>query len=124
MKLYLCGPVTGMADGNKAEFSKCQLALESLGIEVVNPTDLGMTIETPWGEAMKKCITEMLTCDGVAMLPSWTGQSRGCRLEVTIATKVGIEVGYCSDWIAHLKGEPVSKASMFFRAKGYHGAIF
>jgi len=110
-RLYLCGPVSGMKEGNAPEFAKWQEEFAALDVETVNPTAIGLTLDTPWNDAMKVCIVEMLECDGVAMLPNWIASSRGCRLEVHVAIAVGIEVAYAMDWVAHCKGKPVSRAS-------------
>ena len=97
--LYLCGPVSGMKDGNAPLFRKCELALNKAGYDTVNPTRLGMTVHTPWPQAMRRCIAEMvISCDGIATVPGWTSTSRGSVLELHISSNLGMAIGSVEEW--------------------------
>ena len=101
-KIYIAGKVTGE---NRAEctakFQKAQEIIEFLGFESINPIQVVGDWNTPWDEAMKKCITALMECDAIVLLPDWV-DSKGAKLENDIAnsfdmpnfnyTKFGLEV--------------------------------
>lgn len=92
MKVYICGPVTGIEDMNKASFYGAELILKSLRYGVTNPIRLCEHVAPDqWEEAMKVCIKAMLDCELVVLLDGWQ-QSKGATLERKIALSVGIEV--------------------------------
>lgn len=100
MKIYICGPITGMPDLNRKAFNDAAERLNSAElVRAVNPhticaditADFKGTPEELWQACMKKDIAELLTCDGVALLPGFSN-SRGARLEVVIAESLGIQV--------------------------------
>ena len=45
----------------------------------------------PWRQCMKQCLTLMLECDKVLLLPDWK-QSRGAKIEALVALACGIPV--------------------------------
>ena len=47
--------------------------------------------EYSWAEYMKKDIPHLLACDGIYLLPNWTG-SKGAILEHHIASQLGMEI--------------------------------
>lgn len=102
-RLYICGPMTGIAEYNQPAFDKAATSLRRVGYKVQNPADLGLRDETPWEQAMKEALRVMLKCDGIALLPHW-GNSRGARLEVTIAEQLGIPHQTVHRWIAQDTG--------------------
>lgn len=88
-KVYIIGAVTGLErEEVEVKFEKAAQALKGMGMIPVNPVVL-VPSSTSWTSAMKKCITEMLTCDAVLMLPDWEA-SRGATLEVAIARNLSI----------------------------------
>lgn len=108
MKLYLSGAIQSLnVVDAKTLFRKTKIELESLGFKVINPfhvlpdcqskcnlskfqiLDSGHT----WQCYLKYDIREMLSCDGIYLLPNWQ-QSHGARLEFHIAASVGMEIFY------------------------------
>jgi hypothetical protein len=46
---------------------------------------------------MKTVVREMLTCDGVALLPDWK-ESRGAKIEERLARELEMDVRNISEW--------------------------
>lgn len=89
MKLYLSGKMSGLVDDGKAAFDYEAARLRSLGFEVWNPAE--QEKQPSWEHYMRVDIAALCQCDGVAVLNNWQ-DSRGARLEVFIATELGIPV--------------------------------
>ena len=100
MRLYVSGPVSGK-DRQKVvrDFSKSKVLLEDAGYRVVIPTDL---INHPTtltrGNIVRRCLAELLRCDGLAMLPGWR-RSAGACLEVAVATACGMDAQAVEAWL-------------------------
>lgn len=91
-KIYIAGKISGEDKLKCTEkFLKVQKEIEAQGFEVLNPLEIVGTWETTWEDAMKKCITKMLTADAVLMLPDWQ-ESKGAMIECSLATDVNIKV--------------------------------
>lgn len=95
LKLYLCGKVTGDAH-YRDKFLDGENELYEAGFYPVNPAAC-IPPETGWKEAMRKAVSLMLQCDGVALLPDWK-ESKGAKVEVTLAKSIGIPVKSISEW--------------------------
>ena len=83
MKLYLAGPMTGYLHLNHPLFNAETLRLRALGYQVVNPVEINPDPAAAWSDCMRQDIAQLVSCDGVAVLPGWTG-SKGASLEVYI----------------------------------------
>ena len=81
--------MSGIKDWNFPAFNQAQKDLETLGYEVENPASHGCGLDHPWEYYLKIALTQMLTCDAIALLPNW-GNSKGARLEVSTGDVVGI----------------------------------
>ncbi|SEI17012.1 DUF4406 domain-containing protein [Pseudomonas asplenii] len=90
-RVYLCGPMTGLPDCNYPAFHAEAARLRDLGHHVENPAENPKPVRDKWELYMRMSIPQMLTCDTVATLPGWE-QSKGARLEVEIATQLGLRV--------------------------------
>ena len=88
-RIYLAGPMTGRPNFNWDTFNAEAIRLRALGYEVENPAEGHETQSKTWLYYMRKAITQMLTCDQVAMLPGWHN-SRGASIEVHLAMRIGI----------------------------------
>lgn len=97
-KVYLCGRVSGIPNGNAEAFQRAEDVLTKLGYEVINPLKLGMSIETPWNDAMRTCISSLIKAHGVAVLPEPTIGSKGATLEQHIARSIGMPVRGVWEW--------------------------
>lgn len=90
-RVYISGPITGMPDLNRAAFAETQAKLESLGYSVFNPLDKALPDSADWNAHMRADIVALMGCSQVAVLPGWR-DSRGARLEVSIAHALGMPV--------------------------------
>jgi len=97
VKLYVAGPMTGILGMNFPAFYQAAAALLACGYEVVNPADAGQG-EGTWLDYMRRDITDLLTCDGIALLPGWAS-SKGAFLEVTIFKALGLPVRRLDEWL-------------------------
>jgi len=94
-RIYICGKVTG--DPNYyIKFLRENGRLFSHGFEPVNPAAF-ISANEPWEKAMKKALRMMLLCDGVSLLPDWK-KSKGAKIEVSLARKLGMDVRTCKEW--------------------------
>jgi hypothetical protein len=96
-KLYICGRVSGDANYQK-KFREAEAELRAAGYTgIVNPARL-CPPETDWTGAMRVVLKKLLDCDGIAVLPDWN-KSRGAKLEIRMASELGIEIRPHQDWI-------------------------
>jgi hypothetical protein len=86
-KVYIAGPMTGIAEDNFPAFNKAAAVLKAAGLDVFNPADHGSGGE--WAAYMKRDIPELLKCDAVVLLDGWMS-SRGANLEYEIAESLEI----------------------------------
>lgn len=104
-KVYICGPITGMAGLNKDLFDKAEEVFKKMGKIVTNPHKLvpieliEKYIDEPkrlWTEAMRICLPSVATQDAVFVLDGWNS-SRGATVEIFTAQTLGIPVFYFKD---------------------------
>ena len=88
MRIYVAGPISGIANDNREAFEAASKILRADGYEVILPTNL-CPHETPRAVAMKLCIQALLTCDAIYFLDGWE-YSGGALLEADIAYQCGI----------------------------------
>ncbi len=91
MKLYLAGPMSGVENLNFPLFHAEADRLRALGHDVVNPAEINADPKADWAGCMRADIRELVTCEGIAVLPGWE-KSRGASLEVHIARALGMPV--------------------------------
>jgi hypothetical protein len=90
MKIYIAGKITGEPMLSVVEkFKKKQLELEQQGFEVVNPVELVNNPEEQWEKAMKTCLTALMKCEAICLLPCFV-DSKGALLEHMVAKSLGI----------------------------------
>ena len=89
-KIYIAGKVTGLPIIEVEEkFRKVQNEIEQQGFIAVNPIEIVGTWECTWKEAMIKCISELINCDAILLLPCWTN-SKGALIEQKLASDLDI----------------------------------
>ena len=98
MKLYIAGPMTGMADFNYAAFLVAAEKLRDTGYDVECPAEHDLPDGTDWTAYVRHGIKRLLDCDAVATLPAWE-HSKGARLEVLIAERLGMRVAPVVEWM-------------------------
>lgn len=90
MKVYISGPMTGLPDYNFPAFNAAADALRADGFEVENPADKGVIDGWTWTDYLRLDLRIITECDAIYTLPGWR-QSPGARLEVHVATALGLE---------------------------------
>lgn len=112
MKVYISGPISGrpLAQARR-EFDEAVLYFMERGDTVVNPfnvaphhtctcpdaaSDAGAGSSHLWCCYLRGDLAALLDCDAIAMLSGWN-QSHGARLELQVASAVGIEVIWILD---------------------------
>ena len=89
MKIYIAGPMTGIAELNFPTFHAAAARLRALGHTVINPAELNPDPDAKWLDCMRRDIAELVTCDAVALLPGYSA-SRGAMIEFGLAEDLGL----------------------------------
>jgi hypothetical protein len=99
--VYIAGPMTGLPEFNYPAFRAAAAELRALGYDTEDPSDNEAKVKADptWADYMRLGLTQMLTCEGIALLPGWES-SRGASLEVHVARALGMEVADLGDWLA------------------------
>jgi hypothetical protein len=116
--VYLSGPITGMRDNNRRNFSKAQKKIEEAFAEyeapqIINPNKLAEIVEftfaeknrnlfhaikPQWSDYMRYCIEYLVRASCVYFLKGWE-KSKGATLERHIAETLGIP---CAETVEEL----------------------
>ncbi len=105
-RLYLAGPMSGVADCNFPLFHEVARRLRARGYEVFNPAenyDGGQRRTRAY--YMQLDVPALLACEAIVLLPSWR-KSRGASLEVWLAIDLGVPLYQYT----LVDGEPVLEA--------------
>lgn len=114
---YISGPISGLQNGNFENFQKAQKQLEKEGYIVMNPHEIGKELYDKWSKInrpenkvegqnydnelwkdfMRLDIRHLTLADSMFVLDNWEN-SRGCRMEILVAQKLGIPVYNFSDY--------------------------
>ena len=92
-RIYIAGPMTGIAEHNFPAFFAAEAHLCTQGWEVENPARHGVIEAAHWEDYLRYDIVRMMRCSTIYLLPGWT-RSRGARLEYKIATGLGMYLVY------------------------------
>lgn len=94
MRIYISGKITGLnyADVLK-KFNDAQDLLESLGFEVINPLNNGLSQSHTWRQHIVRDIEMLLPCEAIYMLDNWI-DSIGAGIEYDIALRTGKDVWF------------------------------
>ena len=103
-KLYIAGPMTGLPDYNYPAFNHAASELRAVGFKVENPAENAVTSED-YTDYLRAGLAQLLTCDGVAVLPDWW-LSGGARWEVQTAGILRLPVRSVDEW---LRAEAVTR---------------
>jgi hypothetical protein len=97
MRIYISGKITGLnyADVLK-KFNDAQDLLESLGFEVINPLNNGLSQSHTWRQHIVRDVEILLPCDAIFMIGDWV-ESVGARCEYHIAQETGKIILYESN---------------------------
>lgn len=89
--------MTGLPGLNFAAFHSMTASLRAVGHTVTNPAELNPEGGS-WTDCMRRDIAALMDCDTVATLPGWE-YSKGARLEVLIAERLGMTVVKANDLV-------------------------
>lgn len=92
-RIYVAGPMSGLPELNFPAFHAAAAKLRAEGFDVVNPAEINSDPAAKWEDCMRADIRELVTCDGIALLPGW-GDSRGAKLEAHIAEALGMDTQF------------------------------
>lgn len=91
-KIYISGPIAHHEEcERRRRFEQTAYYLSLKGYDVVNPMENGLAFEADWREHMRRDMGLLLQCDSLYMLKGWE-LSKGCKLELDVATSCGINV--------------------------------
>lgn len=91
-KIYISGPIAGYdLEERKLVFLKVQHMLEEKGYTPVNPFDNGVPDDAHWRTHMRADIRMLVDCQAIFMMPAWE-RSKGCKLELDVASSCDIDV--------------------------------
>ena len=89
-KVYISGAITGVLD-YADKFNKAEQELRSMGFDVFNHCNMGIVEGFSWSDYMRKDIAILMECAYIFPLKGWK-KSRGAKIEMKLAKKLGIEV--------------------------------
>lgn len=92
MKLYLSGPITGIA-GYRENFKQVEDYLLSQGYDIINPAELDLGEDVNHETYMRRDIKLLATnaVDGLVLMPGWIN-SKGAAIEVVVARAIGLRL--------------------------------
>lgn len=105
--LYIAGPMRGKTLYNFPAFDEAARRLRAHGYAVVNPAELDRVagvhefMTLPDGfirEAMKRDLSAICDCDGLALLPGWE-ESEGVAVEIKLADLLGLRIHAVDSWM-------------------------
>ena len=109
MRIYISGPITGIAEANKPAFAAAaaQLAERYPDATIVNPHDKGLPADSSWDTHMRADIKLLMDCDAVAVLDGWE-ISKGARIEIELAERLRMRVYALSEWLKLARADEVA----------------
>lgn len=91
-RIYISGPMTGYPDCNFAAFHAAAERLAGAGWKVFNPAEnFGGRKDLPREAYLRLDLAMLAQCEAIALLPGWE-DSRGAKLEYTVARELGCEI--------------------------------
>lgn len=93
-RIYISLPISHYDLAERREYAqKVEDMLRHFYPEVINPLKNGLPENADWREHMKKDMQDLLTCDAIYMCGGFE-VSKGCKLELDVATSCGLGVIY------------------------------
>lgn len=92
MKVYLSGPMTGIADWNFPAFQRATERWRMAGHTVLSPHEgTGGLLDKPREFHLRRDLKMLAGCDALVLLAGWE-KSRGAVLEMLIAREIGLPI--------------------------------
>lgn len=92
MKVYLCGPMTGLPNYNMDEFDRFKIVWEERGHHVFSPAGISRTVGEGkvWDnvQLMQMCMACVFAADSIVLLPGWEN-SKGSAAEIALSQFLG-----------------------------------
>jgi hypothetical protein len=98
MRIYVAGPMTGVAEFNYPAFRAATALLEAAGHEVEDPSTNENPTPGDYHGWLRAGLRQLIECEGVALLAGWEA-SGGARLEVNVAATLGLRVRPLLEWL-------------------------
>lgn len=95
-RVYIAGPMTGLPEFNFPAFNAEAAKLREAGMAVLNPADHGIVDGADWADYLRHDIAGLSSCESIFLLPGWSN-SKGARLERTIADALGMRITFHPD---------------------------
>ena len=90
MRLFLSGPISGIAHNNGPMFARVEAALQDLGYQDIFSPPFEVPPHASYREAMQACLEWMCArAEGFVSLPGWS-DSPGARAENALAQALGL----------------------------------
>ena len=102
MRVYLCGPMTGMPLLNYPAFNELASELRAHGLEVMNPAENPEPPCRSWKGYMRMSLKQIADADLIVVLAGWPA-SKGATLEISTARGLGVPAFTCQFVIRHLQ---------------------
>jgi hypothetical protein len=100
--LYISGPMAGYPELNHPAFNAAEATLTAAGYYILNPASSDLPPDLGWADYLRYDLRLVLDSDGIAVLPNWEA-SRGAKLEVEVAQRLGIPVLPLAVWLTNAK---------------------
>jgi len=94
--VYIAGKITGMEQQAYQLFELYEKALKQKGYIVANPMKLNHEHDKKWSSYMRECISCLMECDKIFLMHNWV-ESKGAKLELSIANSIGIDACFDID---------------------------
>lgn len=93
-KVYIAGKVTGVPQEQATQkFNTAEKLVTVAGFQAVNPIKIVNDVNAEWQKAMRVCITSLMQCDAVLILPCvW--RSKGAQIERELASNLNLPIFY------------------------------
>lgn len=92
-RIYVAGPMSGIADFNFPVFNTAAAMLRGLGWTVENPAEHALADNLEWADYMAYDLTRLGLCGAIYLLPGWS-KSKGAKIEKGIAVALGMDIQF------------------------------
>jgi hypothetical protein len=91
-KIYISGPISGHDfEQRRQAFKKVEERIRAVGYTPVNPIENGLLPGDHWENHMRADLRMLLECNAIFLMEGWE-HSKGCKLEMDVASSCGIHV--------------------------------